>query len=230
MSRPLDGPRLAPAGGGAATSLVVFAHGYGSNGEDLISLAPYLARALPGAAFVSPNAPTQTAGAPGGYEWFPITRLDPVLMAQGARAAAGSLDGFVDAELARHRLPASACALVGFSQGTMMALHVGLRRREALGALVGFSGALVAPERLPAEIASRPPVLLAHGDCDEVLPVHALAAAREGLTAAGVGCRWMVSPGLPHSIGQDGLAAAAGFLRDAFTGRLGGWAGPRPRG
>ena len=230
MTRTLDGPRRAPASGGVATSLVVFAHGYGSNGEDLISLAPYLARALPGAAFVSPNAPDPVPGAPGGRQWFPITRLDPHLMAQGAAAAAASLDAFLDAELARQRLPASACALVGFSQGTMMALHVGLRRREALAAVVGFSGALVAPERLAVEIGSRPPVLLAHGDRDEVLPVHALAAAREGLAAAQVGCRWIVSPGLPHSIGEDGLSAAAGFLRDAFAGGLRGWNGPRAGG
>ncbi|MBE7219812.1 MAG: prolyl oligopeptidase family serine peptidase [Caulobacteraceae bacterium] len=223
---PLDGPRRPPAAGGAPTSLVIFAHGYGSNGDDLIGLAPALARALPHTAFVSPDAPEAVPGYPAGRQWFALTRLDPLLLAQGARGASGVLDRFIDAELARHALPASACALVGFSQGAMMSLHVGLRRAEPLAAVVGFSGALVAPERLPAEVASRPPVLLAHGDADQVVPVHALAAARDALAGAGVGCLWRVSPGLPHSIGQDGLAAAAGFLRDAFAGRLAGWRGP----
>ena len=225
----LDGPRAAPAHGGAATALVVFAHGYGSNGADLISLAPVLAQALPGAAFAAPNAPEPVPGYPGGHQWFPITRLDPALMAQGVRAAAASLDRFLDAELARLGLPASRCALVGFSQGTMMSLHVGLRRPEALAAVVGFSGVLTAPERLAAEVRSRPPVLLAHGDRDEVVPVHALAAAREALSGAGVGCRWRIAAGMPHTIAEPDLACAAGFLRDAFEGRLAGWAGPQAR-
>ena len=228
MIGPLDGPRRPPAAGGAPTSLVIFAHGYGSNGDDLISLAPVLARVLPHTAFVSPDAPEPVPGYPAGRQWFALTRLDPLLLAQGARAAAGSLDRFIDAELARHALPASACALVGFSQGTMMSLQVGLRRLEPLAAVVGFSGALVAPERLAAEARSRPPVLLCHGDADEVVPVHALAAARDALASAGAGCRWRVSAGLPHSIDEAGLSAAARFLRDAFDGRLTGWEGPAP--
>ena len=222
----LDGPRRAPAAGGRPTSLVVFAHGYGSNGDDLIGLAPMLAQALPHAAFVSPDAPQPVPGYPNGFQWFPISRLDPAAMASGVRQAAPALERFIDAELRRHALPPSACALVGFSQGTMMSLHVGLRREAALAAVVGFSGVLTAPERLAAEARSRPPVLLVHGARDDVLPVHALAAAREGLAQAGVGCRWRIEPQLPHSIGEAGLADAGAFLRDAFAGRLAGWAGP----
>ncbi len=224
----LDGPRRPPAAGGRPTSLVVFAHGYGSNGDDLIGLAPMLAKALPNTAFASPDAPGPAPGAPNGFQWFPISRLDPALMAVGVRQAAPYLDRFLDAELRRWELPASALALVGFSQGTMMGLHVGLRRPEPPAAVVGFSGVLTAPERLAAEMtAPPPPVLLVHGAADDVVPVHALAAARDGLAAAGVGCRWRIEPGLPHSIGQAGLADCADFLRDAFAGRLAGWAGPR---
>lgn len=222
--------RAGPARGGAATALVVLAHGYGSNGQDLIGLAPELARRLPGALFVSPDAPEPVPGYPAGRQWFPISRLDPLLMAQGVRQAAGWLDRFIDAELAAAALPASACALVGFSQGTMMSLHVGLRRREPLAAVVGFSGLLAGPERVAAEVVTRPPVLLAHGDRDDVVPVHALAAAREGLAAAGVGCRWLITPGMAHSISPEGLDAAGRFLRDAFAGRLAGWAPPAAKG
>ncbi len=218
--------RARPASGGKPTALVILAHGYGSNAQDLISLAPEMARRLPNVAFVSPNAPQPVPGYPGGYQWFPISRLDPLLMAQGVRSAAGWLDRFIDAELQRAELPASACALVGFSQGTMMSLHVGPRRTQALAAVVGFSGMLAGPERLAAEIASRPPVFLAHGDRDDVVPVHALAAAREALAHAGVGCRWTISPGLPHAIAPDAIDTAARFLRDAFAGRLPAWSGP----
>ena len=222
----LDGPRRAPSAGGRPQSLVIFAHGYGSNGDDLIGLAPMLAKALPNTAFVSPDAPSPAPGAPNGFQWFPISRLDPALMAAGVRGAAPALERFIDAELRRHELPPSACALVGFSQGTMMSLHVGLRRESPLAAVVGFSGVLAAAERLAAEVRSRPPVLLVHGARDDVLPVHALAAAREALAQAGVGCRWRIEPQLPHSIGQAGLDDAAAFLRAAFAGRLAGWMGP----
>ncbi len=222
----LDGPRRAPAAGGRAQSLVILAHGYGSNGDDLIGLAPMLAKTLPNTAFVSPDAPSPVPGHSNGFQWFPISRLDPVAMASGVRQAAPSLERFIDAELRRHELPPSACALVGFSQGTMMSLHVGLRREQPLAAVVGFSGVLTAAERLPADIRSRPPVLLVHGARDDVLPVHALAAAREGMAQAGVPCRWRIEPQLPHSIGQPGLGDAGDFLRAAFAGRLRGWAGP----
>ncbi len=218
--------RARPASGGKPTALVILAHGYGSNAQDLISLAPQMARLLPNAEFVSPNAPQPVPGYPGGFQWFPISRLDPLLMAQGVRSAAGWLDRFIDAELARAELPASACALVGFSQGTMMSLHVGLRRAETLAAVVGFSGLLAGPERLGAEITTRPPVFLAHGDRDDVVPVHALAAAREALAKAHVGCRWAISPGLPHAIAPEAIATAARFLRDAFAGRIAAWPGP----
>jgi phospholipase/carboxylesterase len=116
--------------------------------------------------------------------------MDPAALAQGVRRAALTLDRFIDGELQRYQLPASACALVGFSQGTMMSLHVGLRRVEPLAAIIGYSGALVAPETLPGEIRSRPPVLLAHGDADDMVPVDALFSALAGLAAAGTPARF----------------------------------------
>jgi phospholipase/carboxylesterase len=201
---------------------VILAHGYGSNGQDLIGLAPYLAQALPDAAFVSPNAPEPVPGYPGGHQWFPISRLDPQLMAAGVRGARAHLDGFIDAELARHGLPASACALVGFSQGTMMALHAGLRRPEPLGAILGLSGMLAAADG----ITSRPPVALIHGDLDDVIPLQALFASLEGLGEAGVPALWRISEGTGHSVAEDGLALGAAFLRDALGGAFEGWTAP----
>lgn len=220
----IDGPRRPPASGGPPRQLVILAHGYGSNGDDLIGLAPYWAKSLPDALFVSPHAPDGVPGFPGGRQWFPIGRVDPAQLAAGAVRAAQTLDQFIDGELSRYRLPPAACALVGFSQGTMMSLHVGLRRAEPLAAIVGFSGALVAPEALPAEIRSRPPVMLAHGDADDMVPVSALFGALEALAAAKTAVRFRISHGLGHSIAEDGLSLAGAFLRDAFAGRLAGWA------
>jgi len=221
----LDGPRVPPRSGKPA-KLVVFAHGYGSNGEDLIGLASYFARTLPDAVFISPNAPEPVPGYPGGYQWFPLSRLDPHLTAAGVRAAAPTLDRFIDAELLRYGLPPSACALVGFSQGTMMALHVGLRRAVPLGAVLGYSGMLAGPEALPKEIKSRPPVALVHGDRDDVIPPQALFMAAEGLAGAGVPALWRLCRGAGHTITEDSLTLGGQFLRDAFAGRFGQWEAP----
>lgn len=221
----LEGPRMPPRSG-KPTKLVILAHGYGSNGEDLIGLAPYFAQTLPDAVFVAPNAPEPVPGYPGGYQWFGLSRLDPHVTAAGVRAAAPSLDRFIDSELQRYGLPASACALVGFSQGTMMSLQVGVRRPEPLAAVLGYSGMLSAPDTLAAEARSRPPVCLVHGDRDDVIPAAALFAAAQGLGAAGIGSLWKISRGAGHTIAEDGMVLGGRFLRDAFAGRFKGWAGP----
>ncbi len=213
----LDGPRFAPKSGGAPQSLVILCHGYGSNGADLISLAPHWAPMLPDTAFVAPNAPQAVPGLPGGYQWFGISQLDPKVMAAGVRAAAPVLDAFIDEELARTGLTADRLALVGFSQGTMLALHVGVRREQQLAGILGYSGALAAPETLLQETRSKPPVQLIHGDADDVLPVAFSVMAMEALRTAGVPVRWHISHGIAHSIGQDGLAIGGRFLHEVLA-------------
>ena len=208
----LDGPRMPPKRGGKPDSLVIFLHGYGSNGADLISLAPYWADLLPGAAFVSPNAIEPVPMAPGGYQWFPISNLDPHLMEQGARQAAQSVDHFIDRELEKHGLPPERVALVGFSQGTMMALHVALRRERQLAGVLGYSGVLVGARTLKEQMRSKPPILLVHGDRDDRIPIPAMFDSAEALAASGHGAQWHISYGVPHSIGPDGLELGAAFL------------------
>ena len=208
----LDGPRMPPARGGQPDSLVILLHGYGSNGADLISLAPYWAKQLPGAAFVSPNAIEPAPQVPNGFQWFPISNLDPHLMEQGARAAAQSVDRFIDRELEKYGLDHSRLALVGFSQGTMMALHVALRRDAPVAAVLGFSGVLVGGRTLKEQMRAKPPVLLIHGDRDPTIPIPAMFDSAEALAAAGHGAQWHVSYGVPHSIGPDGLELGGEFL------------------
>ena len=217
----LDGPRLEPKSG-TAKQLVVFLHGYGADGNDLIDIGRAWQGLLPDAAFVSPHAPRPCGQSPMGREWFPLTVRDPNERWAGVNAAAPDLQAFLDDELKRRGLPPKALALVGFSQGTMMALHVGLRRAVAPAAIVGFSGMLVAPEELDpeafiAEITSRPPVLLVHGDQDQVIPVQALMHAAQGLAALGVPAEWHVSPGIGHGIDQEGLRQGGEFLAKQFA-------------
>ncbi|MGE0626182.1 MAG: alpha/beta hydrolase [Hyphomicrobiaceae bacterium] len=210
----LDGPRRAPARG-SADGLVVLLHGYGANGDDLITLADVWASRLPAVAFVSPHAPGRLPQ-PGmnARQWFPLSELSPAELGRGAETAAPGLERFLDAELARHGLPPSKLALVGFSQGTMMALHVGLRRKAAPAAIVGFSGVLAGPERLQREIACRPPVMLIHGAADDLIPVGAIDLTREVAAAAGVPVEWHVREGLGHGIDEAGIAMAGKFLAE----------------
>ncbi len=219
MTLQLNGPRL-PAANGKPDRLVVFCHGYGADGNDLIGLGQHWQRLLPSAAFASPHAPERCAMSPMGYQWFGITRLQPEEMQRGVERAGPVLEAFVDAELGRLNLDASRLAFVGFSQGTMMALHVGLRRKVSPVAIVGFSGMLPGADILPQQIVSRPPVLLIHGDADEVIPVQALHASANGLGAAGVNVQWHVSRGIGHGIAPDGLELAGKFLADAFAGKM----------
>jgi phospholipase/carboxylesterase len=220
MAGELDGPRLEPRTG-QARQLVVFLHGYGADGNDLIEVGRVWQQLLPEAAFVSPHAPHPCGQAPMGREWFPLTFRDPHERWNGANAAAPVLTRFLDAELARRSLPASALALVGFSQGTMMALHVGLRRAVAPAAIVGYSGLLVHPvsgglEAMQSEIVARPPVLLVHGDRDDLIPPQALFLAAQGLAALGVPTEWHMSSGIGHGIDAEGLRHGGEFL----AGRL----------
>ena len=212
----LEGPRLEPRSG-AARQLIVFLHGYGADGNDLIDIGRAWQPLLPHAAFVSPHAPEPCGQAPVGKQWFALTFRDPNERWTGVNQAAPILSAFLDAELKRHNLPPSALALVGFSQGTMLALHVGLRRAVAPAAIVGYSGLLavppdVNPETFAAEITSRPPVLLIHGDRDDLIPPQALFHASGGLAALGVPVEWHMSYGIGHGIDQEGLRHGGEFL------------------
>ncbi len=215
--QPLDGPRILPSSGRAPAALVVLLHGYGSDGDDLIGLGETWRDLLPSAAFVAPHAPDRLPhNAMGGYQWFPLSMRDPTEYWRGAVAAAPALDRFLDAELTRHRLAPDRLALVGFSQGTMMALHVGLRRLVSPAVVIGFSGLLAGPEQLPAAPASPPKLVLVHGDSDDVVPADHLHIAREALATKGFPVEWHVRPGLGHGIDAVGLQLGGDALRRAL--------------
>ncbi len=201
--------------GRARRQLVVLCHGVGADGKDLIDLAPHWAETLPDAAFAAPDAPEPYDGAPFGRQWWAIGDRDPARMAAGAARARPLLDAFIDAELARCGLPAEAYALMGFSQGAMMVLYAGLRRLTPPRAILAYSGALIAPEQL-ASRANSAPVLLVHGDDDEVVPPFRSRDAETALKAAGVPVRSMFRPGLGHGIDPAGLAAGVSTLRQGF--------------
>ena len=227
MTRVLQSGRRA-ARSGTTRSLVIFVHGYGANGDDLLGLADPLAPHMPDTVFLAPNAPEQCVANPMGYQWFPIPWLDGSSQEAAERsmqAAVGDLNAYIDAAMEDEGVTAENTILFGFSQGTMMSLHVAPRRERALAGVVGFSGRLLEPERLDEETRSRPPVLLIHGDQDEVVPPQSLPAAADALTAAGFEVYAHVSKGTAHGIAPDGLSLAAAFMRDKL-----GIGAPSPAG
>lgn len=206
--------RTAPLSG-TAKSIVVFLHGYGADGSDLIGLADHLAPHLPDTVFLSPDAPEPAIGGYG-LQWFQIPWMDGTEEAalQGLARTTESLNGFLDDRLELEEVPASAMALFGFSQGAMVAMHVAPRRAERIAGVVAVAGRLLSPEKLAAEAISRPPVLLIHGDRDQVVPFDDMALAGKALVAGGFETYGHVMKDAAHEIAPDGLGAALQFLRD----------------
>ncbi|MCA8882833.1 MAG: prolyl oligopeptidase family serine peptidase [Rhodobacteraceae bacterium] len=215
MTRALEFGRRESASG-QATSLVVFLHGYGADGNDLLGLADPLAQYMPDTVFVAPNAPEICVVNPGGYQWFPIPWIDgssEEAAMRGMAAAANDLNAFLDTIMADEGMTPEQVMLVGFSQGTMMSLHVAPRRSAPFAGVVGFSGRLIEPEQLADDVVSRPPMLLIHGDHDDVVPPQSLPDAANALTAAGFEVFVHVMKGTGHGIAPDGLGVALAFMR-----------------
>ena len=215
MDKIVNGSSRQPHSGQPPRQIVLLLHGYGSSGADLISFAPEWQESLPDALFLAPNAPQSCAGF--GYQWWPLTTSTPQALAAGAATAEGAINAFIDNNLAQYNLTDAELALVGFSQGTIIALHVGLRRAHPVAAIVGYSGLLAGSRELAKQVVSRPAVLLVHGALDPVVPVAALHASEAGLRAVGVDVTTHVSMGIGHTVDPAGMRLGLEFVQSAFA-------------
>jgi phospholipase/carboxylesterase len=217
MTRVLNAGRKEPVSG-VTRSVVVFLHGYGANGADLLGLADPLSEHLPDTLFVAPDAPEACASAPMGFQWFPIPWIDGSSEEEsmrGMQSAVEDLNAFLDALMVDEDVLPEQVVLFGFSQGTMMSLHVAPRREDAISGIVAFSGRLLSPELLKDELQSKMPILLVHGDQDDVVPVQSLPEAAEALQEAGFQDVFAhIQKGTSHGIAPDGLSVALAFMRD----------------
>jgi|TARA_B100000929_G_scaffold166532_1_gene131848 phospholipase/carboxylesterase len=212
----LTGPIVEPLTKENPKQLVIFCHGYGADGNDLIGLSSYFQPILPDAIFLSPNAPQKCALNPFGYQWFDFQSGDPALIWKGVLEAAIILNSFIDEQLEKYNLSDDNLALIGFSQGTMMSLHVGLRRGKPMRAIVGFSGKLIGEEFLQDDLVSRPPVYLIHGEQDSMIPHQETINAAKVLEGHNIEVQRHLSPNTPHSIAEDGLKIAIDFISNKF--------------
>ena len=206
-----------PASGGKPEKIVLMLHGVGSNGQDLIGLAPYLAQALPNVLFLSPDAPYQYDMAPFGRQWFSLRDYTQTAMLDGIKEAEPILNRYIDDILAEYDLKDSDLALLGFSQGTMMSLYAAPRRAKPIAGILGYSGALLGGEELNEARIHKIPVCLIHGEADNVLPIHRYQDAKRQLEEAGFEVDGHTVPGLPHSIDQTGIERGAAFLQNIFS-------------
>ena len=216
----LEGPIVEPQTNDKPKQLVIFCHGYGADGNDLIGLSSYFQNILPNAVFMSPNAPQKCDLNPLGYQWFDFQSGDPALIWKGVLEAASILNSFIDEQLKKYNLSDDNLALIGFSQGTMMSLHVGLRREKPMRALVGFSGKLIGEELLKDDLVSKPPIYLIHGEQDPMVPHQETINATEVLQGHDIEVQKHISPNTPHSIAEDGLKIAIDFLSSKFSKQI----------
>jgi len=212
----LDGPRYGPAAGGAPQQLMILLHGVGADGKDLIELAPHLGQIFPNAAFVAPNAPNRYDQGLSGYQWISSGLRVEAEAVEAVKASAAILNAFIDDELRNAGLGPERLALIGFSQGTMMSLYTAPRRDHPIAGILGYSGRLVGAHLMAAETKSRPPVFLAHGEMDPVLPIECMDAAQQTLEECAFAVQTLRCPNLGHSIDENGLVQGTNFLRTIF--------------
>lgn len=213
----LNDYRLAPLSGQTGR-VVIFLHGLGDRGDGgLLSIGQVWQPLLPpDTEYLCPDAPHAYDMAPpdfGGRQWFSLQNFTPVSVAAGVREAAPHLNAYIDHVLATRGLSPDKLWLVGFSQGTMMALYTALRRDAAVAGIIGYSGLLVSGETLPQEKRCAPPVLLVHGTADDVVPFSGMAEAEHGLRQAGIAVETVACSGVGHTIGERGLIEGLRFIQ-----------------
>ena len=212
----LNGPIKEPTSGNSPKQIIIFVHGYGADGNDLIGLANYFQSTLPEAIFLSPHAPEPCSMNPAGYQWFDLTSTDPAVLWNKILVAADHLNKFIDSKLLEYNITEENLALVGFSQGTMMSLHVSLRRKNSMAAVLGYSGKLIGADLLKNDLISKPSIYLIHGDQDPMVPYKETLTAEKTLKEHGVDIKTHISKNTQHSIAEDGLRIGIDFLGTKF--------------
>ncbi len=208
----ISGPIIEPSSENPPKQMIIFVHGYGADGNDLIGLANYFQSTLQEAIFLSPHAPEACSMNPSGYQWFDLTSTDPAVLWSKILVAADHLNEFIDSKLLEYNIAEENLALIGFSQGTMMSLHVSLRRKNTMAAVLGYSGRLIGADLLKDDLISKPSIYLIHGDQDPMVPYQESLTAEKVLKEYSIDIKTHISEHTQHSIAEDGLRIGVDFL------------------
>jgi len=210
----ISGPFKLPFGKELPQKMVVFLHGVGADGYDLLSLSDEFVEALPPSVFLAPNAPFSYDMFPMGYQWFSLKEYTEDKLYEGIKVALPILQNYIEQNLVKYQLNFKDLILIGFSQGAMMAVQLALRLPEACQAVISYSGAIVKPDILAQEIKSKPPIMLFHGDKDQVLPAENLFNADQALEKMGIPARSYLLENVGHSISLEAIEMSQNFLKE----------------
>ena len=209
----LDFTSILPLSKNKPKQIIVLCHGYGGDGRDISSLAVHWQRFLPDAIFLCPNAPEVCNVNPQGYQWFDLTTEEEEVILEKSLIAEEKLNTFLDQALNNFQLETSNLALVGFSQGSMMSIQVGLKKKEEINCLIGYSGKIINKKNLSDNINSKPKIFLMHGTNDTIVPPTHLLEAKEYLNKCGIKIKTKLFKNCDHKIPVEGSSLGLGFLK-----------------
>ena len=209
----LDATSISPLSKNKPRQVVILCHGYGGDGKDISALALNWQRFLPDAIFLCPNAPEVCSVNPQGYQWFDLTTEKEEVILEKSLVAEEKLNIFLDQVFDNLQLASSNLALVGFSQGCMMTIQVGLKRKKQLNCLIGYSGKVINQKHLSSHVNSKPKIFLMHGENDTIVSPTYLLEAKEYLKKCGINAKTKMFKNCEHRIPVEGSSLGLGFLK-----------------
>ena len=209
----LEVTTISPFSKNKPQQVVVLCHGYGGDGRDISSLATNWQRFLPEAIFLCPNAPEICADNPQGYQWFDLTSEKKEIILEKSLVAEEKLSIFLDQIFDKFHLEPTNVALVGFSQGCMIGIQVGLKKKKKINCIIGYSGKVINQKHLSDNINSKPKIFLMHGTDDTIVPPTHLLEAKEYLTNHGLKIKTKMFKNCEHRITVEGSSLGLGFLK-----------------
>ena len=209
----LDVTSISPLSKNKPRQAIVLCHGYGGDGKDISALAINWQRFLPDAIFLCPNAPEICSVNPQGYQWFDLASDEEEVILEKSLVAEKKLSIFLDQVFENFQLGPSNLALVGFSQGTMMGIQVGIKKKNKINCLIGYSGKIINQKHLSENINSKPKMFLMHGENDTIVPPTHLLEAKEYLKKNGINVKTKMFKNCEHRIPVEGSSLGLGFLK-----------------
>jgi phospholipase/carboxylesterase len=204
---------LEPLIKGKAKNAVILCHGYGGDGKDISILASYWRAHLPDTIFICPDAPEKCAASPTGFQWFDLVDQTPEQILSKSLVAENKLNKLIDEVKEKNKLLANQIVIGGFSQGCMISLQTGIKRKDTINSIIGYSGRIIDKEHLEKNIVSKPNIILMHGDIDQIVPVDSLLEAKDFFTKNDYKIESKIFNNCEHRIPAEGSSLGLQFIK-----------------